>query len=666
MSAASSASVYSSLLGHLADPAVRSLLLACLAALALKLARIHDAAARLTIWKGILYAALAMPLLAALLPGLPLPLPEFLASRRVETPPPPPTFHSVKRASAPGNHTSPVVIAPNTPAARRERTALAWPTILAAVYLFGAGLLLARFGVGVFFSGRLRRSCRRITEAGAQALLRQLAAAASLRSAPELAESKAVAVPAALGVRRPIILLPAAWREWEEPKLRAVLAHEISHVARKDARTQMLAALHRSVFWFSPLSWWLERHLAELAEQASDDAALNIVTDRTYYAEILIGFLAAVEGARGRIHLQGVSMAKGSRVERRVDRILSAQAGLLRGVKKPIGVGVLLAAMPITLLVAAARPESRPLPEKPALRTAQKANSSPTASSFTSSPGAFALMAAAGAGQQPPPPAAAPQPPKALSAPNAPQAPAMAAPPQPPQARQAPQAPKAPKAPKAAFRWNSNDNDDEDGEAYAIVSGDAITMSGGPRDMRHAKSLKEKITGDYIWFRRDDKGYVIRDAATVRQAKELFAPQEALGRQQEELGKKQEELDRQQEALGKKMEEVRIKVPDLTAELKRVEQQLAKLHDGGTMEQLGEVQEALGELQGRLGELQGHAGEAQGKLGEQMGALGEQQGELGEQQGRLGEEQGRLAREATRKLRTLLDESFKKGLAQPE
>lgn len=655
MSAASTASVYSILLGHLADPAVRSLLLACLAALALKLARIQDAAARLAIWKGILYAALAMPLLAAFLPGVPLPLPGFLVSRRVETASPAPTIHIVKRARAPVVHTSPVVIVPTTPAARPEPTKISWPRILAAVYLLGAGFFLVRFVLGIFLSSRLRRSALRISDAGAQALLKQMAGVASLRSIPELAESQAVAVPVALGILRPIILLPAAWREWEEPKLRAVLAHEVSHVARKDARTQTLAALHRSVFWFSPLSWWLERHLAELAEQASDDAALNAVTDRTYYAEILIGFLAAVEGSRGRIHLQGVSMAKGSRVERRVDHILNAQARLLRGVKKPIAVGVLLVAMPITFLVAAVRPQGN-------------------------APAPAAAPAKPAVAAKPKPPAAredviisvAPKPPKGLNAPNAPQAPAMAAPPQPPQppqvaqAPQAAKAPKAPKAPKEDIRWRYYDNDDEDGEAHLIVSGDTFTGSGGPRDVRHAKSLQEKIGGDYIWFRRDDKGYVVRDAATVRQAKELFAPQMTLLRQQVELGKKQDELFRQQEALGNKMEEVRIKVPDMTAELRRVEAQLAKLRDGGTMEELGAAQEALGELQGRLGELQGQAGEAQGKVGEQQGKLGEQQGKLGEQQGKLGEEQGRLATEATRKMRTLLDESFKRGLAQPE
>ena len=60
-----------------------------------------------------------------------------------------------------------------------------------------------------------------------------------------------------------------------DAKLDAVIAHEVSHVVRRDALTQRLSLLHRAIFWFSPLAWWLDRHLAELAEQASDEAALS-------------------------------------------------------------------------------------------------------------------------------------------------------------------------------------------------------------------------------------------------------------------------------------------------------------------------------------------------------------------------------------------------------
>ena len=55
--------------------------------------------------------------------------------------------------------------------------------------------------------------------------------------------------------------------------------------------------------------------------------------------------------------------------------------------------------------------------------------------------------------------------------------------------------------------------------------------------------------GDFIWFERDEKSYVIRDQATIDRAKKFWAPQE-------ELGKKQEALGQQQEALGKQQEEL--------------------------------------------------------------------------------------------------------------
>ena len=48
-------------------------------------------------------------------------------------------------------------------------------------------------------------------------------------------------------------------------------------------------------------------------------------------------------------------------------------------------------------------------------------------------------------------------------------------------------------------------------------------MSGSAEDMQHAKSLQGKIPGDFIWFERDEKSYIIRDQATVDRAKQLWA-----------------------------------------------------------------------------------------------------------------------------------------------
>jgi chaperonin cofactor prefoldin len=210
---------------------------------------------------------------------------------------------------------------------------------------------------------------------------------------------------------------------------------------------------------------------------------------------------------------------------------------------------------------------------------------------------------------------------------------------------------------------------DDDEERFIIASGktDSYTMSGSTQDIHHVERLKKQFPGDFIWFQRDEKSYIIRDQATIDRAKAFWAPQAELGKKQEALGKQQEALGKQQEALGKKMEEVRVTVPsDLTAKLDSLKARLQKLGPSATMEQMGDLQSEIGELQSQIGDIQGRAGEQQGKFGEEQGRLGEQQGKLGEEQGKLGEEQGRLAEEAAKKMKSLLDEAIKNGKAQPE
>jgi beta-lactamase regulating signal transducer with metallopeptidase domain len=297
----SSSHLCAQLLRHLAEPALRALVLAALAGVALAVGRVKDAAVRLAVWTALLYAALAMPFLAWVAPAVRLPMPALLAAPSVPLPAP-----AGIRILATG---SPLrVIAGATPSARlhsaepsASRWAFSWPLVAAALYLLIAGVLLAQLAVGFFISRRVKLSGRPVGDGRVLAALLAQSTRWGLETAPELADSPAVAVPVTLGVWHPVILRPAAWCAWSEGKLEAVLAHELSHVVRKDALTRALAAIHRGVFWFSPLAWWLERHLAALAEQASDDAALRTVADRIFYANVLLGFYQDLQGVAGRI-----------------------------------------------------------------------------------------------------------------------------------------------------------------------------------------------------------------------------------------------------------------------------------------------------------------------------------------------------------------------------
>jgi len=464
---------------------------------------------------------------------------------------------------------------------------------------------------------------------------------------PAIRESQSASVPLTIGVLTHSIILPTSWREWDDDKIVGVLTHEMSHVARRDCLSQYVSLLHRAIFWFSPLAWWLNRHIKDLAEQASDEEVLSRGADQNRYARTLLAFLQTVQATPGRVRWQGVSMASSGRAERRLEKVLSWRGGKKMATKKSALITVVALAISASFLLAASRP----------VNVAQSRYNATSAQDQ-------AAPVTAEKPIPPPPVEASPATAQELPSPSA------------ISSHAAPAQPASPGTPMVAqqteagthhghfsYRYGSDDE-----QRFVIVSGktDALTMSGSGEDARHAEKLKQRIPGDFIWFQRDERSYIIRDQATVDRARQFWAPQEELGRKQEALGKQQEALGKQQQELGTRMQAVRVKVPDLTAELDKLKAELKQLGPDATTAQIARVQSEIGHLQSRIGEIQSHAGDEQGKLGEEMGALGEKQGELGRQQGELGRQQGELAEKASRDMKELLDDAIKKGVAQPE
>lgn len=613
-------------LAALVISALRALVLAGIAGLGLTVFGTRSTSVRLFVWRSVLVSALAMPFLGQVLPPLWIPTPEFHRSAAIQS-----TSHPIPASSplafaASGTQqtksgtsdSSPTFVDAAKPAMRPTSashfgsSAIPWNSLLVAIYLIVASIFFVRLIVGFALTQRLIGASRHIAD---PRLGPVLVSHPEISNTPLVRESSAISVPVTVGAFRSAILLPRCWREWDDWKLNAVMAHEISHVSRRDALVQFVCLLHRAIFWFSPLAWWLDRRLATLAEEASDEAALSGGADRNDYAKTLLAFFESLQRSPGRVWWQGVSMAQQGQAEQRLEKILAFRGSI--NMKTSLVVSLIIVSVPAVYLVASARPAS------------------PAASSR----------------QQSQAPAAVPVPPAAV-------APALAD-----------SSVASSDSGQADDHKYSYAYGDDDEDRFIIVSGksDSFTMSGSMQDIHHVERLKKEIPGDFIWFQRDEKSYIIRDQATIDRAKAFWAPQAELGKKQEALGKQQEALGKQQEALGKKMEEVRVAVPsDLTAKLDSLKARLQKLGPSATMEQMGDLQSEIGELQSQIGDIQGRAGEQQGKFGEEQGRLGEQQGKLGEEQGKLGEEQGRLAEEAAKKMKSLLDEEIKNGKAQPE
>jgi hypothetical protein len=503
------------------------------------------------------------------------------------------------------------------------------------------------------------------------------------------------------------VLLPSDFRQWDVEKLRIVLAHEESHIRHADFYLQVVAGLYGALFWFSPLGWWLKRKLSELSEAISDFAGLEEAASRTSYAKLLVEF-----AAQPRPTLIGVAMARSSNLSLRIDRLLDesifrqAFAGKRRVVLAMLLVPVALFAATAMLRVEAAGQDAPPPPPPVPVVASAPAPVAPTAlvapeAPLTGESNPDAAPAAAPAAA----PLAAAVPDLAPAAPDlAPAAPDVAPP-------AAPTPAPAPyphpygeihdsadgKADGHAYSQSSSSSDSvstssqtdvngkrvpwtsvrhysysRNGDSWAVVTGpNKLRFSGDWIDgTRESIDKARKMAGgEFLWFTRGGKSYLIEDAALVAQVLAMYKPMDELGRQQEELGRQQEKLGQEQAALANEQSQVRVQTPDMSREIADVDAALAKLkaerNTKVSQEELGEIQSRLAELQGKLGEIQGRAGDRMGEYGEKQGHLGELQGKLGEQQGRLGEQQGKIAEEADRKVKSIIDQSLSSGKARP-
>lgn len=389
------------------DVSIKSLFLAVVAFLMLKLLKIRDSGVRHHIWAGVLCAMLTLPVVAKVVPAIPMPVlvdtawlnslseaPANMAenaelARPTETasigissndvavasndlvlkyagqPWPSGTGEAMLEAqeyAVPMEETEfmseAVVLEPvkqNT--APGDETAVAteltgslsihilrWLTItISVIWLVGVSCLLLRLLFGLFATNSIVRRAR-------------LAGVNPPTVGAGVRESSEIRVPVTVGLFRPAILLPVDWKEWSAEKLEAVMTHERTHVERRDFVFAVLAELNCCLYWFHPLSWWLRTRLSDLAEEACDDAAIGLTGDPAGYAKHLLEVAASLSQGEGRVCQPGLSMARKSNVEGRIHTILDFTRPLSARLTWKATVLILAVMLPFIGVTAALRP----------------------------------------------------------------------------------------------------------------------------------------------------------------------------------------------------------------------------------------------------------------------------------------------------------------------
>ncbi|MCG8651739.1 MAG: M56 family metallopeptidase [Pirellulales bacterium] len=159
---------------------------------------------------------------------------------------------------------------------------------LISVYLLGVSLMLARFGISILGSGRLRRTRQPIDDPKLRSLIEQQSARLGLRRLPLVAICRRVSVPMVVGIIKPVILLPPALIcNFDPNHLAAILRHEMAHIRRYDLLVNLLQRIVEAVLFFHPVTWWISHRISVERENCCDDLAA-LECGRLHYATALL------------------------------------------------------------------------------------------------------------------------------------------------------------------------------------------------------------------------------------------------------------------------------------------------------------------------------------------------------------------------------------------
>jgi bla regulator protein blaR1 len=168
-------------------------------------------------------------------------------------------------------------------------------------------------------------------------------------------QSPSTIEPGVIGIRRPVLLVPAGLVErLTSAQMHALVAHERCHIRCHD---NLVAAVHMAVeaiFWFHPLVWWIGTRQVDERERACDEAVLQTGSQPEDYAEGILTVcrwslaspVMCVSGITGSDLRTRIETIMANRARRRLNAagriLLAAAAVTILG--SPIGLGLLDAA----------------------------------------------------------------------------------------------------------------------------------------------------------------------------------------------------------------------------------------------------------------------------------------------------------------------------------
>lgn len=174
---------------------------------------------------------------------------------------------------------------------------------------------------------KLRRWLKTVTIADRPQLVTAVQRAADrvgLRRKLTIYESNVLPAPVTLGLLQPCIVVPTAIDATLPPdQLRAVLQHEMAHIARFDLWIGLVQQAAHIMHWWNPLVRLTNRRIADVREQICDDITLRELAEPSGYAATLIKFAERCSGCVSVPATLGIGSSLAGQLENRIRHIVS-------------------------------------------------------------------------------------------------------------------------------------------------------------------------------------------------------------------------------------------------------------------------------------------------------------------------------------------------------
>src|SRR5262249_11787814 len=149
-------------------------------------------------------------------------------------------------------------------------------TYVAAVLAIGVAWTALRLAIGLLLIHGIRRRSSPCHDREVTTLVRQLGHDLGMTYAVDIALSREIGTAAVIGTLRPTVLVSDECRLWLREDLRAVIAHELAHVVRRDAGWRFIATMARMLHFYNPLLQWLGQQFLLAQELAADQLAMTV------------------------------------------------------------------------------------------------------------------------------------------------------------------------------------------------------------------------------------------------------------------------------------------------------------------------------------------------------------------------------------------------------